>query len=97
MLHYQGHTTREKILALLTRMGVAISKRQVLRLLTAKLETFQAEDGAVLNAGLKSAPYVTVDDTGARHRGCLLPTADCRLPEAVIHRRDRRPESPFAA
>jgi hypothetical protein len=32
MLHYQGHTTCEKILALLTGMGLAISKRQVVRL-----------------------------------------------------------------
>jgi len=69
MLHFQGHVTCEKILALLKGMGVVISKRQVVRLLTAKLETFQAEDAAVLNAGLKSAPYVTVDDTGASHQG----------------------------
>jgi hypothetical protein len=69
MLYFQGHMTCEKILALLNGMGVAISKRQVVRLLTARLETFKAEDAAVLNAGLKSAPYVTVDDTGASHRG----------------------------
>jgi len=49
-------------------MGVVISKRQVVRLLTAKLETFRAEDAAVLRAGLDGA-YVTVDDTGARHAG----------------------------
>jgi hypothetical protein len=47
---------------------VMISKRQVVRLLTAKLETFRAEDEAVLKAGLSSA-YVTVDDTVARHAG----------------------------
>jgi hypothetical protein len=69
LLYFQGHATCEKILALLTGMGLAISKRQVVRLLSARLETFQAEDAAVLNAGLKSAPYVTVDDTGASHRG----------------------------
>src|SRR5208282_4893647 len=40
----------------------------VVRLLTAKLETFRAEDAAVLKAGLSGA-YVTVDDTGARHAG----------------------------
>ena len=49
-------------------MGVVISKRQVVRLLTAKLEMFRAEDAAVLKAGLSGA-YVTVDDTGARHAG----------------------------
>jgi len=69
MLHYQGHVTSEKILALLNGMGVVISKRQVGRLLAAKLETFRAEDAEVLKAGLSSASFVTVDDTGARHQG----------------------------
>jgi len=40
--------TCERITALLNGMGVVISKRQVVRLLTAKLETFRAEDEAVL-------------------------------------------------
>ena len=40
-----------------------------MRLLTAKLETFRAEDEAVLKAGLGGGAYVTVDDTGARHAG----------------------------
>jgi len=67
-LHFSGQVTCERIVALLTGMGVLISKRQVVRLLTAKLETFRAEDEAVLKAGLGGA-YVTVDDTGARHAG----------------------------
>jgi hypothetical protein len=67
-LHFAGQMTCERIVALLNGMGVAISKRQVVRLLTAKLETFRAEDEAVLKAGLSGA-YVTVDDTGARHAG----------------------------
>jgi hypothetical protein len=67
-LHFSGQVTCERIVALLNGMGVLISKRQVVRLLTAKLETFRAEDEAVLKAGLAGA-YVTVDDTGARHAG----------------------------
>jgi len=67
-LHFSGQVTCERIVALLNGMGVVISKRQVVRLLTAKLETFRAEDEAVLKAGLGGA-YVTVDDTGARHAG----------------------------
>ncbi len=66
--HFAGQMTCERIVALLNGMGVAISKRQVVRLLTAKLETFRAEDAAVLQAG-SSGAYVTVDDTGARHAG----------------------------
>src|SRR5499427_1957313 len=67
-LHFSGQVTCERIVALLNGMGVLISKRQVVRLLTVKLETFRAEDEAVLKAGLEG-PYVTVDDTGARHAG----------------------------
>ena len=67
-LHVSGQVTCDRIVALLNGMGVVISKRQVVRLLTARLETFRAEDEAVLKAGLGGA-YVTVDDTGARHAG----------------------------
>jgi hypothetical protein len=69
MLHFQGQMTCERILALLNGAGVVISKRQVVRLLTAELETFRAEDAQVLSAGLSGSPFVTVDDTGARHQG----------------------------
>jgi hypothetical protein len=67
-LHFSGQVTCERIVALLNGMGVLISKRQVVRLLTVKLESFRAEDEAVLKAGLGGA-YVTADDTGARHAG----------------------------
>ena len=67
-LHFSGQVTCDRIVALLNGMSVVISKRQVVRLLTARLETFRAEDEAVLKAGLGGA-YVTVDDTGARHAG----------------------------
>jgi hypothetical protein len=67
-LHFSGQVTCERIVALLNGMGLMISKRQVVRLLAAKLEIFRAEDEAVLKAGLGGA-YVTVDDTGARHAG----------------------------
>src|SRR6267154_677827 len=68
-LHFAGQMTCERIVALLKGMGVVISKRQVVRLLTVKLERFRAEDAAVLKAALASAPFITVDDTGARHAG----------------------------
>ena len=71
-LHFSAQVTCERIVTILNGMGVVISKRQVVRLLTVKLETFRAEDAAVLQAGLGGA-YVTVDDTGARHAGNLRP------------------------
>ena len=52
---------------MLEGIGVAISKRQVVRLLSAPLEDLVAEDQDVLRAGLATARWVTVDDTAARH------------------------------
>jgi len=68
ILHFQGQMTCDRILAFLVGLGIVISKRQVVRMLTATLERFRAEDAAVLKAGLTGA-FVTVDDTGARHAG----------------------------
>jgi hypothetical protein len=68
-LHFQGQMTCERIVAVLTAAGLSISKRQVVRLLTAKLDLFRAEDEAVFTAGIRASGYVSVDDTGARHAG----------------------------
>ncbi len=68
-LHFRGQMTCERIVAVLTAAGLSISKRQVVRLLTAKLEVFRAEEEAVFSAGLRASPFVSVDDTGARHAG----------------------------
>lgn len=67
MLHSQGQVTTGRLTTLLNDIGLCISKRQVVRLVTGQLEGFAAEDAAVLHAGLVSSSYVTVDDTGARH------------------------------
>ncbi|MGR9354723.1 IS66 family transposase [Rhizobium leguminosarum] len=67
MLHSHGQVTTQRLTTLLNDVGVEISKRQVIRFLTERLDGFHAEDAAVLHAGLVSAPFVTVDDTGARH------------------------------
>ena len=68
-LHFQGQMTCERIVAVLTAAGLLISKRQVVRLLTAKLDLFRAEEEAVFTAGLRASGFVSVDDTGARHAG----------------------------
>ena len=67
--HFQGQMTTERLTALLTGMGLDISKRQVVRLLSQGLEDLIAEDQEVLRTGLETAGWVTVDDTGARHGG----------------------------
>ena len=54
--HVQGQVTSERLTALLKGIGIAISKRQVVRLLTGRLDALVAEDREVLRAGLASAP-----------------------------------------
>ncbi len=69
MLHHQGQVTVERLTARLRAFGVAISKRQVMRLLIEGQDGFLEENREVLRAGLSRATWVTVDDTGARHAG----------------------------
>ena len=66
--YHQGQTTVPRLVAQLRALGIAISKRQVMRLLIEDQQAFLEESQAVLRAGLESAGRVTVDDTGARHR-----------------------------
>jgi Transposase IS66 family len=67
--HHQGQVTVERLTAQLRAIGISISKRQVVRLLIADHGDFLAENRAVLRAGLQTAAWITVDDTGARHAG----------------------------
>jgi hypothetical protein len=65
--YHQGQGTVERTTTLLRDIGIDISKRQVVRLLTAGQEGFCAEDREVLRAELATAAWISVDDTGARH------------------------------
>jgi Transposase IS66 family len=70
LMHYhQGQSTLPRLVTLLRSLSVSISKRQVQRLLTEKHDDFLAEAQDVLRAGLETAPFVSADDTGARHAG----------------------------
>ena len=69
MQYHQGQVTVERLVALLQAVGVSISKRQVMRLLIDQQDDFLCETTAILRAGLSTADWITVDDTGARHRG----------------------------
>ncbi len=54
LAHYhRGQVTVPPLVVQLHDLGIAISKRQVVRLRT----------------GLETAGWITVDDTGARHKG----------------------------
>lgn len=67
--HHQGQVTVERITTQLQALGISISKRHVMRLLIDRQDDFLAESRDVLRAGLQTASWVTVDDTGARHAG----------------------------
>jgi hypothetical protein len=67
--HHHGQVTVERLTTQLRALGLSISKRQVMRLLIDRHDGFLAESRDVLRAGLQTASWVTVDDTGARHAG----------------------------
>jgi hypothetical protein len=66
--YHQGQMTVPRLVTLLRDLGVFISKRQVVRLLIEGQGDFVGEARDVLRAGLSSAAWITVDDTGARHQ-----------------------------
>ncbi len=66
--YHQGQVTVARLVTLLDAIGIEISKRQVVRLLIDGQDRFVEEARAVLRTGLETAAWVTVDDTGARHK-----------------------------
>ena len=66
--YHQGQTTTPRLLDLLHGIGVSISKRELMRLLIQGKEAFLDEARDVLRTGLGAASWITVDDTGARHK-----------------------------
>lgn len=66
--YHQGQVTVARLLTLLQAIGIEISKRQVVRLLIDGQDRFIDEARSVLRTGLETSPWITVDDTGARHK-----------------------------
>jgi hypothetical protein len=69
---YQYHhcnVTQPLLKEQLRELGVDISTGQINRILTEGKDGFHQEKAEVLQAGLQSASYLGVDDTGARHDG----------------------------
>jgi hypothetical protein len=69
MQYHQGQVTIGRLADQLAAIGLAISKRQLRRLLTDDKAAFLTEDRDVLRAGLETTPWISTDDTGARHKG----------------------------
>src|SRR5215212_5806561 len=68
MQYHQGQSTLPRVTALLQSVGVSISKREVQRLLTEHQDDFLDEAQDILRAGLARSSWISVDDTGARHK-----------------------------
>ena len=68
MQYHQAQSTLPRLTALLQSVGLSISKREIQRMLTEQQDDFLDEARDVLRAGLKTSPWVSVDDTGARHK-----------------------------
>jgi hypothetical protein len=66
--HHQCQVTVRRLAARLRAIGIDVSRRQVMRPLIAGQDGFVTEARDVLRAGLATAAWVTVDDTGARHQ-----------------------------
>jgi hypothetical protein len=67
--YYHQHVTQPLIVEQVGELGIDISVGQVNRILTEGKDVFHVEKEAILRTGLAVAPYVSVDDTVARHRG----------------------------
>jgi hypothetical protein len=67
--HHHCQVTQPLVLEQLHEWGIDISAGQIEALLTGKHEPFHEEKDALLPAAYACASYLTVDDTGARHRG----------------------------
>jgi len=67
--HHHCQVTQPLLHEQLREWGIDISTGTIDALLSADQGAFHAEKDALLETGLATASYVTVDDTGARHRG----------------------------
>ena len=67
--YHECQVTMPRLLVQLRSIGIDISKRQLVRLLIGGQDKFVEEARDVLRTGLTAAAWISVDDTGARHRG----------------------------
>lgn len=67
--HHHCQVTQPLLLEQLREWGIVMSSGQLNRLLSEDKERFHKEKDELLTVGLKESAYVTVDDSGARHKG----------------------------
>jgi len=67
--HHHCQVTQALLREQLREWGIDISSGAIDALLSTDQDAFHAEKDALLKSALATASYVTVDDSGARHRG----------------------------
>ncbi len=67
--HHHCQTTQPLLLEQLREWGVELSSGQINHLLLSGKDRFHCEKDTLLQTGLAVSPYITVDDSGARHQG----------------------------
>ncbi len=67
--YHHNHVTQPLLQDELAQRGIVISTGQINNLLTENKQIFHEEKAELLTAGLATAAYIQVDDTGARHEG----------------------------
>jgi hypothetical protein len=67
--HHHCHVTQPLLLEQLREWGVDISSGEINRLLSEGKALFHQEKDDILKTGLTVSNYITVDDSGARHKG----------------------------
>jgi Transposase IS66 family len=67
--YHHNHVTQPLLQDELAQRGIVISTGQINNILTENKQIFHEEKAELLTAGLATAKYIQVDDTGARHEG----------------------------
>lgn len=67
--YHHNHVTQPLLQDELAQHGIVISAGQISHILTEDKQIFHEEKAELLTAGLATASYIQVDDTGARHDG----------------------------
>lgn len=67
--HHHCQTTQPLLLEQLREWGIKMSSGQLNRLLSDNKSRFHDEKDGLLEVALTQADYITVDDSGARHKG----------------------------
>jgi hypothetical protein len=64
---YASGMTQPAIFQFIRNVGIEISEGQIHNILMREAKSYAEQSEAILSAGLQEAPYIRVDDTGAKH------------------------------